>query len=326
MKPMTIALTGAAGRIGYALAPLFARGDLFPQRPIRLVLIDIPEKQAMVRGVAAELCDCAFPMLQSVEVALSFEEGIAEADCIVLIGAAPRQKGETRSDLLQRNSAIFYEQGKAIGAAALKGAKVLVVGNPCNTNAWIVRHASGRSTVYALSKLDQLRLHGQLAQYVGCLPSAVEGGIIWGNHSATMVVDTSLTTINGQPCSQVIQESVWLTQTLPTSVQNRGSEILALRGASSVFSAAHAIACCVQSMFVPTPAGESIALATCLPRNPWNIDPTLIFAAPCRTEEDGTIVPNYTIMPQKRLHQALQLTEGELQKEQGCVAQYLGLA
>ena len=260
--PIRVAVTGAAGQIGYALLPRTASGALFgPDQPVILHLIEIPHEKALaaLRGVAMELDDCAFPLLQGIVQTSDLAVGFKDVNWALLVGAKPRGPGMERNDLLKDNGAIFVGQGQAIAAHAAKDVRVAVVGNPCNTNAWICQQAARgvpADRFTAMTRLDQNRAQAQLAIKSGTSINDVKGTLIWGNHSATQVPDFYHATIKGKPVTEVIADHDWLKTTFISTVQKRGAAIIEARGVSSAASAANALIDHVRDLYFPTPAGE----------------------------------------------------------------------
>jgi len=260
--PIRVAVTGAAGQIGYALLPRIASGALFgPDQPVILHLIEIPHEKALaaLRGVAMELDDCAFPLLQGIVQTSDLAVGFKDVNWALLVGAKPRGPGMERNDLLKDNGAIFVGQGQAIAAHAAKDVRVAVVGNPCNTNAWICQQAARgvpADRFTAMTRLDQNRAQAQLAIKSGTSINDVKGTLIWGNHSATQVPDFYRATIKGKPVTEVITDHEWLKTTFISTVQKRGAAIIEARGVSSAASAANALIDHVRDLYFPTPAGE----------------------------------------------------------------------
>jgi len=260
--PIRVAVTGAAGQIGYALLPRIASGALFgPDQPVILHLIEIPHEKALaaLRGVAMELDDCAFPLLQGIVQTSDLAVGFKDVNWALLVGAKPRGPGMERNDLLKDNGAIFVGQGQAIAAHAAKDVRVAVVGNPCNTNAWICQQAARgvpADRFTAMTRLDQNRAQAQLAIKSGTSINDVKGTLIWGNHSATQVPDFYHATIKGKPVTEVITDHEWLKTTFISTVQKRGAAIIEARGVSSAASAANALIDHVRDLYFPTPAVE----------------------------------------------------------------------
>ncbi|HSG71499.1 MAG TPA: malate dehydrogenase [Planctomycetaceae bacterium] len=267
--PIRVAVTGAAGQIGYALIFRIASGQMFgPDQPVILHLVEVPPVLPALDGVEMELDDCAFPTLAGVVKADSdhLEDGFADCNWVLCVGSIPRKDGMERGDLIKINGPIFTSTGKAIQAAASKDVRVLVIGNPCNTNCLIAMHnAPGvpRDRWYAMTMLDQNRAVTQLAQKSGQPVSAVKNMAIWGNHSATQYPDFYHAHINGKPAAEVIGDEAWLQGEFISIVQKRGAAVIKARGASSAASAANAIIDTVKNAVTPTEAGSSFSAAVC---------------------------------------------------------------
>jgi malate dehydrogenase len=242
--PIRVAVTGAAGNIGYALIFRIANGDLFgPQQPVILQLLEIPPAMGALEGVAMELDDCAFPLLSQTILTYQADVAFAGANWSLLVGARPRAAGMERKDLLSANGPIFVTQGKAINDNAASDVRVVVVGNPANTNCLIAMHnapdvPSERFT--AMTRLDHNRARSMLAQKAEKPLHTVKNVTIWGNHSATQHPDAFNAQIDGQPAASVIADLTWIRETFIPTVQQRGVAVIAARGASSAASAANA--------------------------------------------------------------------------------------
>ena len=268
-SPIRVAVTGAAGQIGYALVFRLASGEVFgPDQPVILHMIEIPPVLPALDGVHMELDDCAFPTLAGVVKADSdhLEDGFAECNFILCVGSVPRKAGMERGDLIRVNGPIFTSTGQAVQAAASGDVRVLVVGNPCNTNCLIAMHNApnvSRDHWYAMTRLDQNRAMLQLAQKSGRPISDVKNMAIWGNHSATQFPDYFHTSIGGQPATDVIGDENWLQGEFIETVQKRGAAVIKARGASSAASAANAALASLKSIITPTPQGESFSAAVC---------------------------------------------------------------
>ena len=267
--PIRVAVTGAAGNIGYALAFRLASGAILgPDQPIILNLIEIPPVLPSLDGVEMELHDCAFPTLAGVVKADSdhLEDGFANCNLVLCVGSVPRGKGMERGDLIRVNGPIFTNTGKAINAAAAKNVRIIVVGNPCNTNCLIAMSNAPdvpRDRWYAMTRLDQNRAVTQLAQKTNQPVEAVQNMTIWGNHSATQYPDFYNAKINGSPAAGVVGDEKWLQTEFIEKVQKRGAEVIAARGASSAASAANAALDNVRDILTPTPAGLTFSAAVC---------------------------------------------------------------
>ena len=259
--PIRVAVTGAAGQIGYALLPRIASGALFgADQPVILHLIEIPNDKVMaaLKGVAMELDDCAFPTLAGLVLTSDIKVGFKDVNWALLVGSKPRGPGMERNDLIKENGPIFVGQGRAIAEGAASDVRVAVVGNPCNTNALIAMHAAKgvpKDRFTAMTRLDQNRAQSQLANKAGVHSTAVTHTLIWGNHSATQVPDFFHTKINGKPANEVIKDEAWLKGEFIKTVQQRGAAIIAARGSSSAASAASALIDHVRDLRRPTPAG-----------------------------------------------------------------------
>ncbi|MDF1677576.1 MAG: malate dehydrogenase [Legionellaceae bacterium] len=286
-KRVRVAITGAAGQIGYALLFRIASGQLFgDDTDIELHLLELPQALPALKGVAMELEDCAFPRLKHVECTSSLKEAMMGVHWAFLVGSVPRKQGMERADLLQVNGEIFIEQGRAINDYANSDVRVFVVGNPCNTNALIAKHHAKDvpdERFYAMMTLDELRARNQLAKKAGVDITAVTQMTVWGNHSATQFPDFYSAKIDGLPVTSVIQDEVWLKEVFVPTIQQRGAAVLKERGASSAASAANAIIRGVQHLIVDTPKGETFSMALSS-QGHYGVDEGLMFSFPCRRE------------------------------------------
>lgn len=286
-KRVKVAITGAAGQIGYALLFRIASGQMFgTDTEVELQLIELEAALGALNGVAMELDDCAFPLLKNITCTSDLNAGFKDANWSVLVGAVPRKAGMERKDLLGINGKIFTGQGKAINDNAADDAKVFVVGNPCNTNSLITMNAAPRiakSNFFAMTTLDENRAKTQLAAKAGVDVTSVKNMTIWGNHSATQYPDFYNTKIGGKPAAEVINDEAWLKGEFITTVQKRGAAIIAARGASSAASAANAAVQGIHNLTHDTPANEtfSVCLAS---QGQYGVDEGLIFSYPCRRE------------------------------------------
>jgi malate dehydrogenase len=266
-SPIRVAVTGAAGQIGYALLFRIASGAMFgPSQPVILHLIEIEPALPALGGVVMELDDCAFPLLKGVVATASLDEGFNAVNWALLVGSVPRKAGMERKDLLGINGKIFVGQGRAIEKNAAGNVRVLVVGNPCNTNCLIAMHnAPGvpRERFFAMTRLDENRAKSQLARKAGVETTLVGNVTIWGNHSATQYPDFYNARINGRPAAEAIDDDGWLKGEFITTVQQRGAAIIKARGASSAASAANAVVDSVRSILEPTPKGDWHSVCLC---------------------------------------------------------------
>jgi malate dehydrogenase len=264
-SPIRVAVTGAAGNIGYAIAFRIANGDLFgPNQPVILHLLEITPALKALEGVAMELDDCAFPLLQGMVLTDSAEQAFNGVNWALLIGARPRGKGMERKDLLEANGAIFKPQGAAINKGAASDVRVLVVGNPANTNCVIaMRNAPDvpKERFTAMTRLDHNRALTQLAQKTNVPVTQVKKVTIWGNHSSTQYPDAFHAEIGGKPAPQVIGDDQWIRQTFIPTVQKRGAAVIEARGQSSAASAANAAINHVQTWYHGTAAGDWVSMA-----------------------------------------------------------------
>ncbi len=287
--PLRIAVTGAAGNIGYALVFRLASGEVFgPEQPVILHLIEVPPVLKALNGIEMELEDCAFPTLAGVVKADSdhLEDGFAGCHWVLCIGSIPRKAGMERGDLIRVNGPIFTSTGRAIQNAAAKDVRVLVVGNPCNTNCLIAMHHAPdvpRDRWFAMTMLDQNRAASQLAIKAGRPVSSVRNMAIWGNHSATQFPDFFHATIDGQPAPEVIKDDAWLQGEYISLIQKRGAAVIEARGASSAASAANAALDTIKALTRPTPKDTCFSAAVCSDGS-YGIDEGLIFGFPLKSD------------------------------------------
>jgi malate dehydrogenase len=288
--PITVSITGAAGQIGYSLLFRIASGAIFgPDQPVHLKLIEIEPAMGALAGTVMELDDCAFPLLAGVTPTADLDEGFAGASLALLVGSIPRKEGMERNDLLGINGKIFTGQGEAIARNAAGDIRVVVIGNPCNTNCLIaMNNASGvdRDRFFAMTRLDENRAKSQLAAKAGVHANAVSNLCIWGNHSATQYPDFVNARIAGTPVTEVIEDRAWLEGDFIATVQQRGSAIIKARGASSAASAANAAIDTVRSLLTPTAEGDWFSVAVCS-AGQYGIDSGLIASMPIRTDDNG---------------------------------------
>lgn len=286
-----VAVTGAAGQIGYSLLFRIASGEMFgPDTEVSLNLIEIPPAMNALKGVVMEIDDCAFPLVREIVQTDDPNIGFKDVNWALLVGAAPRKAGMERNDLLLKNGGIFTVQGKALNDNAASDVRILVVGNPCNTNALIaMRNAPDipRDRFFAMTRLDQNRAMTQLAQKAGTRVGDVTNLAIWGNHSSTQYPDFYNTKIGGKPATEVIADHEWLQGEFISIVQKRGAAIIDARGASSAASAANAALDTVVSLTKPTPEGDWHSVAVCS-SGEYGTPEGLIVGFPIRTREYGT--------------------------------------
>ena len=323
-KNVKVAVTGAAGQIGYSLLFRLASGEVFgPDTKISLHLLEITPALPALEGVVMELDDCAFPLLENVVVTDSADTAFDGVNWALLVGSKPRGAGMERGDLIRENGPIFVGQGNALNKAA-SDARVLVVGNPANTNCLIAMNNSDlpNERFGALTRLDQNRAYAQLAQKAGVPVNAVSNVTIWGNHSATQYPDAENAKINGRPAMEVITDHDWLRGEFISTVQKRGAAIIAARGKSSAASAANAALDHVMSFERKTADGHWFSAA--VPSDgSYGIEKGLIFSFPVTSDGAGgySIVRGLTWSDFAR--EKVALTEEELKEEKSVVADLL---
>jgi malate dehydrogenase len=289
-QPIRVAITGAAGQIGYALVFRIASGQMFgPEQPVVLQMIEVPVEKAMnaLRGVAMELEDCAFPLLSDMVLTDDPALGFKDANWCLLVGAKPRGPGMERADLLKDNGRIFVEQGRVIDRVAAADARVAVVGNPANTNAMIAASVARRlppERFTAMVRLDENRARMQLAKKAGVPVTAVSDVYIFGNHSPTMFSAFHLAKINGKPAPQVIGHHEWLRGEFQETVGKRGAAIITARGASSAASAANALVDHVRDLTTPGKV-HSVAVKS---NGDYGFDPNVWAGLPVKTTTPGS--------------------------------------
>ncbi|MEO7934038.1 MAG: malate dehydrogenase [Chthoniobacterales bacterium] len=320
--PIKLAITGAAGQIGYSLLFRIASGAMFgPDQPVELQLIEIAPALGTLEGVVMELQDCAFPLVNRIVATSDLDEGFRGVNWALLVGSVPRKAGMERGDLLGINGKIFTSQGKAIEGNAASDVRVLVVGNPCNTNALIAKNnAKGISADrwFAMTRLDENRAKSQLAIRAGVHVTSVTNLAIWGNHSATQYPDFYNAKIGGQPVTDVIKDESWLKEVFIPTVQQRGAAIIKARGSSSAASAANGVVDTVRALTTPTPAGDWMSVGVASDGS-YGVEAGLISSFPIRS--NGTnyeIVQNVPINDFSRSR--IDASVAELQEEKALVA------
>jgi malate dehydrogenase len=284
--PIRVAITGAAGQIGYSLLFRIAGGAMFGlDQPVILHLIEIEPALPVLGGVVMELDDCAFPLLQGVVPTANLDEGFRGVNWALLVGSVPRKAGMERKDLLGINGKIFIGQGQAIQKNAARDVRIHVVGNPCNTNCLIAMNNAPdvpRDRFFAMTRLDENRAKAQLAKKAGVNVTAVSNVAIWGNHSATQYPDFHNAKISGQPATTAISDEAWLKGEFISAVQQRGAAVLKARGFSSAASAANAVVDSVHSIVEPTAAGDWHSVCLCSDGS-YGIEKGLICSFPVRS-------------------------------------------
>ena len=286
-EPRIVTVTGAAGNIGYALLFRIASGAVFgPDTPVKLNLLEIPQGVKAAEGTAMELDDCAFPLLAGVDIYDDPKAAFQGTNAAFLVGAMPRRAGMERADLLEANAGIFGPQGKAINDGAAEDVRVLVVGNPANTNATIAAHAAGdvpASRFTAMMRLDHNRAISQLAHKTGAAVADVKNLVVWGNHSADQYPDVSYATVAGKAASELVDEA-WLADYFRPTVAKRGAAIIEARGASSAASAANAAIDHMRDWVLGTPAGEFTTAASMSDGQHYGVPAGLCFGFPVTSD------------------------------------------
>jgi malate dehydrogenase len=321
--PLRVAVTGAAGQIGYSLVFRIAAGEMLgPEQPVILQMLEITPALGALEGVAMELDDCAFPLLAGLVQTDNPETAFDGADVAMLVGAMPRKAGMERADLLSANGAIFTAQGKALASAASSDVRVLVVGNPANTNALIaLNNAAGLDPrrVTAMTRLDHNRAINQLARKVGRPVSAVKQMTIWGNHSTTQYPDLFHCQVDGKNAFQLVDDEKWVSDTFIPTVAKRGAAVIEARGASSAASAANAAIEHVRNWMGGTPGDDWVSMAVHSDGS-YGVGEGLISSFPCICREgEWEIVPGLEIDPFSR--ERIDASVAELEAERDSVRQ-----
>jgi malate dehydrogenase len=324
-SPLRVAVTGAAGQIGYSLVFRIARGDLLgPDQPVVLSMLEITPALGALNGVVMELMDCAFPLLHGVETSDDAQRAFDGVNYALLVGSRPRTKGMERKDLLEANGAIFTVQGKALAAGAADDVRVLVVGNPANTNCLIAMNNAGsvpRERFTAMTRLDHNRAKAQLAAKTGVQVASVTNMTIWGNHSATQYPDVYNAAVDGKPASERVEQA-WIEAEFIPTVQQRGAAVLEARGASSAASAASAALDHVRDWTLGSPKADWVSMAVCSDGS-YGVPEGLISGFPCTTAKgQWKIVPGLDVNEFSRGR--IDASVNELGEERDSVAE-LGL-
>ena len=322
MEPVHILITGAAGQIGYALSFRAAKGDLCGDRKVVLHLLEIPFGMKALEGCVMELQDCAFPTLAGVVWTDKVEEAMKDVDIAFLVGSFPRKEGMDRSELLSRNGGIFTVQGKALSDYAKPTVKVIVVGNPANTNCQIAFASApklGKKNFCAMTRLDHNRMIGQLAADLKVTPEKVHNVCIWGNHSNTQVPDATHATVDLPEGTVKVTEKLsleYLQGEFAQKIATRGGAVIKMRGASSAASAANAALTCMKDWVYGTKDGEFVSMAIPVPDNePYGIKQGVVFSFPCKVSKDGEVSVVEGLELNDWVKEKLAKTEEELQNE-----------
>ena len=324
-KPIRVAVTGAAGQIGYSLLFRIASGAMFgPDQKVALNLIEIEPGMKALEGVVMELDDCAFPLLTDIVATSDLNTGFTDVNWALLVGSVPRKQGMERKDLLSINGKIFTGQGKAIAANGASDVRTLVVGNPCNTNCLIAMNSGAdvpQDRWFAMTRLDENRAKSQLAAKAGVHVSEVTRTTIWGNHSATQYPDFYNALIGGKPAAEVIEDEAWLQGKFIETVQKRGAAIIEARGSSSAASAANAVVDTVRSLTTPTLEGDWNSVCVCSDGS-YGIDKGLIASFPIRVA-DGKWEMVQDVPLNEFSKEKIEATVQELREERDAVADLL---
>ena len=325
-SPIKVAVTGAAGQIGYSLVFRIASGAMFgPDQPIALSLIEIPNALAALEGVVMELHDCAFPLLKAITPTADLDEGFRDVNWALLVGSVPRKAGMERKDLLGINGKIFIGQGQAIEKNASADVRTLVIGNPCNTNCLIAMNNAKQippDRWFAMTRLDENRAKAQLAHKAGVEVTAVTNMTIWGNHSATQYPDFYNAKINGRATNEVIGDEKWLKETFIQTVQQRGAAIIKARGLSSAASAANAVVDTVRSLITDTAKEDWHSVALCS-TGEYGVENGLICSFPVQVKNGrAQVVQNVPINEFSR--GKIDASVNELKEEKSLVQELLG--
>ena len=325
-SPIKIAVTGAAGQIGYSLLFRIASGSMFgPGQPVHLSLIEIPPALGALEGVVMELHDCAFPLLKAITPTADLDEGFRGVHWALIVGSVPRKVGMERGDLLGINGKIFIGQGQAIEKNAASDVRVLVVGNPCNTNCLIAMNNAKsirRNRWFAMTRLDENRAKAQLAQKAAVDVTDVSNMTIWGNHSATQYPDFYNAQINGKPADKAIGDEKWLKETFIPAVQQRGAAIIKARGLSAAASAANAVVDTVRGLTTGTEAGNWHSVAICSDGS-YGVEDGLISSFPIRSQGGKQqIVQGVPLNDFSR--SKINASVAELKEEKSLVSELLG--
>jgi malate dehydrogenase len=324
--PIKVAVTGAAGQIGYALLFRIASGQMFgPDQPLILHLIEIPDALGALDGVVMELHDCAFPLLESVVPTADLNEGFRDINWALLVGSVPRKAGMERKDLLGINGKIFIGQGQAIEKNAASDVRVLVVGNPCNTNCLIAMNNAKEiphDRWFAMTRLDENRARAQLAHKAGVGICSVTNMTIWGNHSSTQYPDFYNARIDDRPADEVIRDENWLKEEFIATVQQRGAAVIKARGLSSAGSAANAVIDTVFSLTNDTPGNDWHSVAVCSDGS-YDVEKGLISSFPVRVR--GGKWKIVQVLPINDFSRSkIDASAAELKEEKSLVAELIG--
>jgi malate dehydrogenase len=290
--PIRVAVTGGAGQIAYSLLFRIGNGEVFgPDQPVILQILEIPEALGALQGVVMELDDSAQPLVQGIIATDDPNVAFKDANWVILVGGKPRGPGMVRADLIRANGPIFVGQGKAINDNAAKDVRIVVVANPCNSNALVAMHNAPdipKDRWFAMTRLDENRARAQIAAKAGVKTTDVTNVGIWGNHSASQFPNFEQILVEGKPATEVIDDRDWFENDFLTINQDRGKAIIDARGKSSAASAANAALDTIRSLVNPTPQGDWFSAAVISDGNPYGVAEGIIYGFPLRSKGDGT--------------------------------------
>jgi malate dehydrogenase len=326
MNAIRVAVTGAAGQVAYAMLGRLASGEVFGKdKKIILQLLEIPQAMQTLEGVAMELDDCAFANLQDIVVTDDPNKAFKDCNWALLVGSFPRKKDMERKELLGINGKIFVGQGKSLAASAAKDVRILVVGNPCNTNCLVAYH-NGRDIPHerwtAMTRLDHNRAQNALAKKAGAANTEVTNVTIWGNHSNTQYPDFTNAKIKGRPATEVITDRNWLENVFVKQCQERGKAVIEKRGSSSALSAANGAIDHVKSWLQATPASDWVSAAV-ISKGEYAVPKGLVFSYPCRCDGKGKLNVVESVKLDAFGQQKFQITLKELEEERDAVKDLL---
>jgi malate dehydrogenase len=327
MEVIRVAVTGAAGQVAYAMLGRLISGEVFgPDKKVVLQLLEITPAMPALEGVAMELDDCSSPVLQDVVLTDDANKAFDGCNWALLVGSFPRKQGMERKELLGINGKIFVGQGKALASRAAPDVRILVVGNPCNTNC-LVCYRNGREIPAerwtAMTRLDHNRARTALARKAGVANADVTQVTIWGNHSNTQYPDFTNARIKGRPATEVITDRAWLENTFVPQIQNRGAAVIKARGQSSALSAANGALDHVKSLLRPTPANDWVSSGV-VSKGQYGVPPGLVFSYPCRSDGKGNLSAVEGVQLDAFGQQKFQTTLQELLEEQAAVKDLIG--
>jgi malate dehydrogenase len=326
-SPIRVAISGGAGQIAYNLLFRFGNGEVFgPDQPVILHILEIPEAMEALKGVVMELEDCAQPLLHGIVATSDAKVAMKDVNWAILVGGKPRGPGMERADVIASNGPIFVEQGQALNQGAASDVRIVVVANPCNSNALVLKaNAPDIPTdrFFAMTALDENRAKAQLALKAGVTTDQVTNVGIWGNHSPTMFPDFEHIKINGQPAESVIKDRAWLEGDFMKTIQQRGAAIIKARGKSSAASAANAALDSIRRLLHPTPEGDWFSAAIPSEGNTYGIGDNLMYSFPIRSKGDGVYEPVLGLELSDYAKGKLKLSEAELVEEREAIKHLL---